>query len=112
MALYWRLRSVPELKGLPGDVRRWAARWMFNKAAADHRLDLPLCIMLVVAFLTGLAGAVFSGFLDFYQDVQWWDIPAAIASFLLGLAVGLAIALPIILARLRPYLREFLMTGI
>jgi hypothetical protein len=61
--------------------------------------------------MTGLTGAAASGILDFYQDVQWWDIPAAIASFLLGLVLGLAITLPIFLSRLRPYLREFLMTG-
>lgn len=51
MALYWRMKSIPELAGLPRNERRRAWRDAYLRAHRNGAFKLPLVVFLLFVLL-------------------------------------------------------------
>jgi hypothetical protein len=112
MALYWRRKSIPELKGLPKDVRRRVCREAAKRAREDAAFLWLGIVMLAISLVTVLAAILISGIFTIAyteRDRNTFDIAMLIGTGVFTLV--LLAALPWINHKLRPYIRECLTAG-
>lgn len=114
MRFYWRSRSVPELADLPPKARKKAFNICFRRAMKDLWIPnlllspiLMFCICVPPAAFLAPRVAAWLGMSD--PAIWHWIvlIPIAMASA----SVWLLIVWPFVIATIRPYLREFLVSG-
>lgn len=127
MALYWQLKSVPELRELPENVR--LQTWTIaRRRVASERLSMRFALDFGPWIAFGFMLAVMNG-LERHRGGSWppypglvpgetefwvWVLARSARVLVIGIVVvGVyaIVARPLAIARTRPYIREYLTAG-